>query len=674
MASVYNYTFKYTAPQAAENTFLYTPARGTVEYTVKSDLTCLVNGTVSITYNDNVSYITIPQHAQGTFRYTFDIPIEVPLGGFVSISLSLDITEYEVSLPQSVKDLTERVGFPRYSPVNSINLKNSNGLILKAFGTYPSREDLNIYVSWEYSTDGVHFKPIVPENTTPVYVKSLRTIPDGYVNVFEDFDDTKSYYAKPYVKLIVHGRDDNVVDRADIIALPPTVLGSAVYAFKLSTLRKLDDFEELPLESGGASASCEYAEEYTLDYKLYQVMFDDISSVVYTELPNCVSGKLFYSNNVAYAYGGENFKNVIMASNPGEFTTPISRIIELPAKDKSEVTAMLAWRDYIIAANPSEMFLISKDGSYFNTKIISTFVGIPKADARCIKATANGLIFKSHNHIYMYYPNIYSSDESVLNLTELSSPIESLVDEYSDTDEFQPFAISTNDAYYLMMPSKDENDYTTKCLKYNYTSKVWVQFEYPVKFVGYNMKSVSDISIYGVNKNKRLAEYLFEKEDLENCLDEPYEAQDNGGKPLYRQESAIPFTIDSGQKANSLNTTSQFVETKFNVATLNDKDTFPMKILVHIDGNTHVTTLDIHTDSAFWKRVDDNKTVTEDLGTLNTLFTLDDSSDIFNTFRQMFLRYSGKGRSIRHIITGRGICPFKIYDINYRFRNLNTKQ
>ena len=136
---------------------------------------------------------------------------------------------------------------------------------------------------------------------------------------------------------------------------------------------------------------------------------------------------------------------------------------------------------------------------------------------------------------------------------------------------------------------------------------------------------------------------------------------------LTNRKTPISFTLDSGQKSDKLNYTRQFVESKFNLATLHEKDCFPMRVTVHIDGMPYVTVKDVNTDSAFWK------TANSEMGTLTTDFT-SNNSEIFNVFRQMFLRYSGKGRSVRHIIEGESMYPFKLYEINYRYKNLNVKQ
>jgi hypothetical protein len=199
----------------------------------------------------------------------------------------------------------------------------------------------------------------------------------------------------------------------------------------------------------------------------------------------------------------------------------------------------------------------------------------------------------------------------------------------------------------------------TKCLKYAYNTRTWTFFEYPVLITDYSLRSVNDIIVYG-RTGEDVIEYAFESDA--NLTDRIY-----GDTLTVDTVTPIHFELDSGQRTDSLNHNKQFVESKFNVITLHEKDSFPMRVTVHVDGCPTVVTRDVNTDSAFWKQSK------SDLGTLATTFS-SDASDIFNVFRQMFVRYSGKGKSVRHIIEGESLYPFKIYEIDYRYRNLNIKQ
>ena len=113
--------------------------------------------------------------------------------------------------------------------------------------------------------------------------------------------------------------------------------------------------------------------------------------------------------------------------------------------------------------------------------------------------------------------------------------------------------------------------------------------------------------------------------------------------------------------------TKQFVESKLIVSTLSEIDNFKMDVRVDIDGNTFDKHIDVNTDGAFLR-------TGSNLLTLNTATNLYADAETLDTFRQMFLRYSGKGKTIRHIISGESNCPFKIYEVFFRFKYLNIKQ
>ena len=88
---------------------------------------------------------------------------------------------------------------------------------------------------------------------------------------------------------------------------------------------------------------------------------------------------------------------------------------------------------------------------------------------------------------------------------------------------------------------------------------------------------------------------------------------------------------------------------------------------VNFPGDPYPIHIDANTDSAFWKNS------LNDIGTLTTNFTFN-NTDSLNVLRQMFVRYSGKGKTIQHEIQGVSYFNFKIYMLYYRYRTLNIKQ
>lgn len=600
--------------------------------------------------------------------YVFTCPTDMALSSVLTLNITVYSRNYTLGEVSKVYQITEKIAYPKFNAATYISKNDISKVLLKAICKFnPNAE---VYCTWEKSTDGIHFKPL-NLGGSPNFVKSLPIYAESFESNLDSDDDSKAYIAKPCYLLKGISEQDIIKNRYDILQLDDAA-GGDVYSFRIFTVKA--STEKLPTGIGSSDlVQCSFEEDFLLDRADYTIITSASTELVQTELPIAASQKLFYSGSTAMAYGSAASANNILASNPGELVTPLSRVIDLPAHNNAKVTAIAAWRDYYVASTASEMFLISKANGYFTTKVISTFIGVPEVDGKCFKATANGLIFKSHNKVYMYYPSMYSSDESILNLTDISDRIEDLIVEYPSDSKITPFALSTESAYYLVMPSYEEGVYATKCLKYTYNTRVWTYFEYPALLTSYNLKSVTDIAMYGytnIDGNVEAVEFKFESDkDFDeyrygDVLTVPTSFSNNSVTP-------IPFELDSGQKTDSLNYSKQFVESKFNVVTLNEKDCFPMSVVVHVDGCPHITTKDVHTDSAFWKQD------VRHVGTLGTSFVYDEGStspDIFNVFRQMFLRYSGKGKSIRHIIKGESQYPFKIYEIDYRYRKLNTKQ
>jgi hypothetical protein len=224
----------------------------------------------------------------------------------------------------------------------------------------------------------------------------------------------------------------------------------------------------------------------------------------------------------------------------------------------------------------------------------------------------------------------------------------------------------------------------TLCLSYDYNTRVWTKTEYPVQFTKHIVNNLTDIVLFGQNSEGAFCEYYYNKTFAEaygKDVGAPYgdvlvesengilnDIETYGSDNSTLVVTPISFGLDTGQKAEAIVTTKQFVETKFVLATLDKADAFPMQLTVHIDGDPHIITRDISTDAAFWKD-------SSAKGVLNTTFSgLSDKSDTFNVLRQLVVRYSGKGKSIRHILEGQSLSNFKLYETYIRYKLLNVKQ
>lgn len=404
-----------------------------------------------------------------------------------------------------------------------------------------------------------------------------------------------------------------------------------------------------------------------LGFQQYSFTFAETTEFIYSDIPNTVQGEKLYYKKAIYTYGKE-FKNNIYPTYTDSFITPLFNVIDLDATGSSFVTSVTPWRDYLIASTETTMYLITRTSEGFYTKIVNSFIGIPYKDRKTCKAILNGIIFKAGKKIYTLYPNAYSGDDTMLNISEISTPIESLLPD----GEYDNFAISTEKAYYLFIPHES----TTTCFKYNFVKKIWTRFTYPERFTDYKIISLDDIRLFTENK-----EYYFEK-DLTDIYDNVEDNIRYGDYLDYRtiktdsiEEAEDPYSfvtpfeyhINSGQKANNMSFTKQFKESKFLLATLNERYVFPFSIDISVDGALYNIHKDANTDSSLWK------TSTNSMGAIG-MSLAPNNADSFNIIRQMYLRYSGKGKSIQHCISGSSYFNFKFYMVYYRYRTLNIKQ
>ena len=142
-----------------------------------------------------------------------------------------------------------------------------------------------------------------------------------------------------------------------------------------------------------------------------------------------------------------------------------------------------------------------------------------------------------------------------------------------------------------------------------------------------------------------------------------YETVTTSNRPEY---TPIYFKIDFGQKSSNYTLPKQFVETKITLATVSSKDNFPISLDILTDGVSRNLHWDATTDGALWKTSENS------IGVLNTGFNVE-NMDYSGIFRQLIVKYSGKGKSIRHIISGNAISEFKFYSMDVRYRVLPNK-
>ena len=608
-----------------------------------------------------------------TFSRYADYDINsIVVGG--SIKNTLNISSKTKALPQlferTVAELSESVKSIGFRPVSSFGSQTCDFAYLKAFCALPSPrtspENRTYYATWLKSSDGVTWEPVtVTMGSSGITVREAILLED------ESDENAKKYDYKtvPYYPLVANSPQDIVLNtsadvfRADVLQIPDTfsAVQAVQYMFKIAAVSELDsEAPEYDKELKGS----QYRVDVEYGRAVYTPVFKDEFEFLETNLGNAAAGKKLYYKRAIYSYGDEKFENNIFATDVDSFITPLYNVIDVDTVATPRVTSLIPWRDYLISATNSSIHLHQKVAEGYTTKILTTSVGIPESDSRCCQSVLNSIIFKSGSKIYRMYPGAYSSDDTVLNITDISVPIESMLYDIGETEN--NFAFSTSTEYVLMMPYADG----THCLRYDYADKIWTYCNYPVQFDDYRINNLDDIRVYGyidgyigksLVKTKKYVEFLF---DYKPGADEDYaDILETGSIP-------INFEYDTGQKTDSISRTKQFVESKLVFATLDEKDSFPFTLQIAIDGDPHVTTKDVSTDAPFWKT--DNS-----IGVAGTAFRLTSNTEgaagIFNTLRQLVVRYSGKGKSIRHRIVGESVCNFKLYETYVRYKNLSGK-
>lgn len=147
----------------------------------------------------------------------------------------------------------------------------------------------------------------------------------------------------------------------------------------------------------------------------------------------------------------------------------------------------------------------------------------------------------------------------------------------------------------------------------------------------------------------------------------------NASENINNYTTPIAFIIDFGQKSSNYTLDKQFLESKLIFATLQSKDIIPIVLDIETDGeNMSMSNNKIHIDpntsGALWR------TNIQDKGTLNTIFGFDTNTNYDGIMRQLIVKYSGKGKTIRHVISGKTISKFKFYSLDNRYRILAKKQ
>lgn len=492
-----------------------------------------------------------------------------------------------------------------------------------------------------------------------IYTNLLITYPTN-VSIFQIANDT-------YASSIVYNNFNDYYSNYNNINIFNNVflnLDTNLKSKRLSDTR-LSDFTKS--EKSATSAILQHA-DIVIDEGSYNVSYTDTPEFLYT-LKSIYSNsqqsnfKYLYYKYRLFTYGGSVLNNNILMSDSDSITTPIMNTIDLYASNNSQITSLTAWRDYLIAATNTTMHLISFNDSGTTSKIINTYVGIPESDSETLRSILNGIIFKSGNKIYTLNPNAYSSDDTLLSLVEISKPVANYV---LTENVKKSFAITTTDAYYLFMALED----TTEVLKYEFTRAIWNRYTLPKSFIGYDLNDIDNIILYDSTGSS----YEFNKECIVDISNNEYYGDtlfdDNG--QTYRK--AFEFSVDSGEKTTTLMITKQYVESKLITSPLNNPDIYPINVDIYVDGfNTFSKHIDCSSDHSAIQDTFSPPTESQSIALLNTNINANNSY-VKNTLRQEFIRYSLKGKTIRHVISGNSYSNFELFVVYYKYKDSHVKQ
>lgn len=608
----------------------------------------------------------VDTYASGTFKACDKYDVE-------NVS-HWQLTEYSVRLvwhsqefapsisSAKVSQISENVSSaPPFKPFSTLASDATlTDVVLKAFCNLPSAKSNAYYATWDYSFDGIVWNPKGAHDFSefskrvPVNVVSETWKPSSDITQPSKTD----FVTRVYVPLTAQSAEDAVggtYSRPDVFPLESLeyLLGgeyrnlACMFRFSIATLTQDEDG---------------YKVAGTVSQQVFSFTEGVSTSFLETDAPNAVLGEKLYYKKAIYSYGTSDYKSIVHVSDPGSFITPMYNAIDLDAYSEDIVTAVVPWRDYLLISTEKAVYLSSKTSTGFYTKLVSSSIGVDLKDRRSAVAALNGMMFKHGDSVYLAYPNLYASDDTMLMLTDISKPISHILGAVETSEP--SFAIYYDDKYVLMLP--DES--STRCLIYDTSEKRWSNFTYPVKFYDFFRYSEDGLSTHtAVGSN-------FEYFIFDAPADQGLEAT-NGRYADVSGDTVIPirFMLDTGQKTDSILHTKQFVETKLMFATLSDEDAFPLTLYVAIDGDPHVIRTDVSTDAPFWKTSDG-----ESRGVLGTAFTFGGASNpatgIFNTLRQLIVRHSGKGKSIRYVLEGESLYNFKLYETYVRYKNLNIKQ
>lgn len=449
-------------------------------------------------------------------------------------------------------------------------------------------------------------------------------------------------------------------------------------------------------------------------------------------IPIIKDGKTFFHYNRIFTYGVKGYESQIFVSAADSYITYMSNVIDIPTGNK--VTKLIGWRNYILAFTDTDINLISYDSDLgtFSVKIINNTIGVSEGDADTVCSVLNMIIFKSQDTVYRLMPNLYSDADNILNTVIISSPVEDQL-KYNISFIYKNFAIATEKDYWLF--TKHATSEKSYVFKYDLTSKIWNVFTYNILFGRAEYTRLNEFYVYSARDIIQRYDYIryyFHyglRELLSKCMIVGFAAYDSGNnfvgvvgadddqlgiiklttdfetnrsdiykylpygdyynktpkelstwlnddpKVTFSDVFEFPFSIDFGQKSSNYALDKQYLETKLLFGSLSERDLFPVTVDIAADGFSKPLHWDVNTDSALQKTTFNiiNGGFVGHFGTVGTTFGTPDTTNI-GVLRQLIVKYSGRGKTSRVVISGKSKYKFKFYSLINRFRLPAKKQ
>lgn len=588
--------------------------------------------------------------------------------------------DFTVNNAYRVKPAFQRGGSVKYkllAPHQTVSVEYAYSLTTAPLG--------NTVFGRQYVSD------IIKTMAFPISVISLQGDLTATAKSFPSFSKTAAYYASTYYHAVNHASYYGQ-------AYPHPVYDADNYSGDLpntyanGTLTKMESaITSTPLNSAyvkkGLLVSFKPYLPNLVETRTSYVVKDSVG------LPDLTVGRHVYHEHRVLTYGVKGFENVLYVSGVDSYITPLQNALEFSYG--SAVTSVMPWRDYVIVFTENATYMLLKDSSSnsgYAMRTVNSQIGVPASDGDSVQAILNGILFKSGDKAYVYVPGRYSTVDTMLNIRRISDPIEGFLLEGAATLSFVQ-----DDEWHLFQKTVDENDQISSVeLVYNYAKNVWTRhthsffpddwFRYGtswVMFITYRFavmsygKDIPDMLLYEYRDAEpydlsklvgiTYGDYLSDPTLMENLS--TYGDDIEGSLSQFDSKiHPIPFSIDMGQKSSRFTVAKQFLELKFNLMSLDDKDAFPLTLTVYADGMPHRHVVDANTDSPFWR---DSKTL--DAGAASTTFGDADTSNV-GIMRQMFVKYSGRGKTLRVTFSGESQSRFAVYTVDSRYRVLPNKQ